>query len=238
MLRLSEHYTSIQGEGPRVGTLTQFVRFAGCNMRCPGWPCDTQHAIDPNIWRHQSEKIDPYELAKRIHTEAHNTGAFNICLTGGEPFLQPHNELFQTIESLAHPSHVYSFEAFTNGSFAFPNWTKDPLIDMRFIMDWKLVGSGESQTALDTREQNALFLGTDDIIKFVIKDVSDFTYAMGTARRLQRAGFKGEFSIGAAWGSAVTEKDVVDFMIQNKLRDWILNVQIHKYIWPPDERGV
>ncbi len=238
-LRLSEHYVSIQGEGPRVGALTQFVRFAGCNMRCPGWPCDTQHAIDPNIWRRESEKVEGEELAKRIYDKAQETGAYNICFTGGEPFLQPQNELFMLVDPLATESYGdFSFEVFTNGSFPFPNWTKDPMVDMLYNMDWKLVGSGESQTALEVREQNARFLGPNDCIKFVINSDDDLWYALGTSKHLVRDGFTGKFYIGRAWNSPVSNEELVDFMIKHKLAGWYLNVQIHKYIYEPDKRGV
>jgi len=65
-MRLSELYTSIQGEGPRVGQPVQFMRFAGCNLRCPSWPCDTQHAIDAARYRHEWETVTPEELAGRV----------------------------------------------------------------------------------------------------------------------------------------------------------------------------
>jgi 7-carboxy-7-deazaguanine synthase len=139
-LRLVEHYASVQGEGPRVGVPTQFVRFAGCNMRCPLWPCDTQHAIQPSIWRTNSRKVLAHELADAVIAMAEATGATNICLTGGEPFMQNNVELRTLVENLFYEG-PYTIEAFTNGSFEWPTWA---LQHVFFILDWKLAGSGEA----------------------------------------------------------------------------------------------
>jgi 7-carboxy-7-deazaguanine synthase len=237
VLRLSELYTSVQGEGPRTGTSTVFVRFAGCNMRCPGWPCDTQHAIDPKIYRFQSEKLDPVELAAMIEEHCTRKGARNICLTGGEPFMQPSDDLHKMITALAHPSRWATFEVFTNGSYPFPEWTKEPMINMQYTMDWKLKGSGESQTGLAVRRTNALWLKETDAIKFVVKDEDDMIAAREIAWDLSDKGCKAQYWMGKVWGGELTDQDLVDYM-QNNTSDWKLNVQTHKYIWHPDERGV
>ena len=63
-LRLVENYVSTQGEGPRTGLPTHFVRFGGCNMECLGWPCDTPHAVKPELYMAEggSYKRTPREL--------------------------------------------------------------------------------------------------------------------------------------------------------------------------------
>lgn len=240
-LRLSEHYTSVQGEGPRTGILTQFVRFAGCNLRCPGWPCDTQHAIDPAIYRFQSTKPEPAELAEAIAEQAKETGARNICLTGGEPFLQDSQDLRAVIEPLAHPSRHYTFEVFTNGTFEFPEWTKDPMIDMQFTMDWKLGGSGEratSEAQWSIRMQNAVWLDANDALKFVVKDREDMVEAVGIADTLYANGATCQLWIGRVWDCYLTDEDIINFMQKMDLHDWHLNIQLHKLIWQADTRGV
>src|SRR3954453_605533 len=93
-LRLLEPYPSTQGEGPNVGKLTQFVRFAGCNLKCPGWPCDTPFSIDPAQYRNEMQLVTARTLARSVFAEFTATGAENICLTGGEPTLQPQGELY------------------------------------------------------------------------------------------------------------------------------------------------
>ncbi|MHA2264890.1 MAG: 7-carboxy-7-deazaguanine synthase QueE, partial [Candidatus Thorarchaeota archaeon] len=98
-MKLSEVYTSVQGEGPRVGVPTTFVRFGGCNLRCPGWGsgslpdgtsvrgCDTIFAVYPE-YRSQWESVSVRQLLERIPPEI-----TNVCITGGEPLIQPTKDL-------------------------------------------------------------------------------------------------------------------------------------------------
>lgn len=237
-LRLVEHYTSVQGEGPRTGVMTQFVRFAGCNMRCPGWPCDTQHAIQPSIYLRKksptqeagSYKRTPQELVGDVIQKAHETGARNICLTGGEPFMQPIEKMTEFIKAIAG---TYTIEAFSNGSFTY---TLPILERVNFIMDWKLPGSGEADTALSNRLDNALRLKDTDAIKFVVTNYVDELDALKTYRMLKEADCKAMFYIGAAW-DRITVPEILKFIEDHKL-DWKVNVQVHKYIWDPDKQGV
>lgn len=227
MLRLSEHYVSAQGEGPRTGALTQFVRFASCNMRCPGWPCDTQHAIDPAIWRVDSEKVNAFELYGRIVKEQ----APNICLTGGEPFIQPLPELKELCDMLIVEG--FTIECFSNGSVVYPDWA---LENIAFIMDWKLPGSGEATSFVANRIENALALRRKDCIKFVAKDEADLIVARNTFHELMLRGCKAQFWVGAVWGT-IGSDEIVEFIKTQDL-NWKLNVQVHKFIWHPEERKV
>lgn len=235
MLRLSELYVSVQGEGPRVGEKTQFIRFAGCNMRCPGWPCDTQHAIDPAIWRVQSEKLAINELVSKIIDTYVDTGASNLCFTGGEPLMQPQEDLRQVFARLReHVDANWTWEIFTNGSYHIPSWM---LSNFHIMMDWKLPGSGESETKLDERLKNAKRLNRDQGIKFVCKDYEDMVEADTLMTGLRRIDdVIAQFWIGAAWGE-LSEAEVVDYMIEHGL-DAKLNVQVHKFVWPAEQRGV
>lgn len=226
MLRVSEIYTSVQGEGPRVGELTQFVRFAGCNMRCPLWPCDTEHAINPAIWRIESVKHDAMELSAQLAPAVPN-----LCLTGGEPFMQPAVELQEFVEIAGEAGH--RFEFFTNGSFEFPDWA---ISNCGIMMDWKLSGSGEAMTNVHIRRENALRLRRHHGIKFVVTGDMDLDEAQGVYRNLIAEGCTAQFWVGAAW-DRIDNQTIIDYMVGQEL-DWKLNVQIHKYIWPADERGV
>jgi 7-carboxy-7-deazaguanine synthase len=225
-LRVSEIYTSVQGEGMLAGLPTTFVRFAGCNMRCPGWPCDTEHAIYPAIYRHESVWYSPQALVEETPIWPHN-----ICLTGGEPFLQHGGGLKEYVELLLVDGKTV--ECFSNGSFLYPKWAIDSIL---FTMDWKLMGSGESETAIDTRIANALQLKPEDTIKFVVCDTQDLLEAETVFEQLQRMGARCQYSIGAAWGK-IAARDVVDYVL-NKALPFRLNVQMHKYIWKSDKRGV
>jgi 7-carboxy-7-deazaguanine synthase len=237
-LRLSEHYASVQGEGPRVGIPTQFVRFAGCNMRCPLWPCDTQHAIEPSIYRTQSEMVSAAVLHRRIDQMRTDTGASNICFTGGEPFMQASEtlqELFGLLINL-HDDKPFQLEVFTNGSFPFnavAGWRA-----LQYTMDWKLSGSGEAETKLDMRTHNAYLLDDHDGIKFVVKTQDDLWEAISVMMKLQaHHGFKAKFWVGRAWDSEITDQQLIQFILEHGL-PWRLNMQVHKWIWDPEERAV
>ena len=231
-LRVSEIYNSIQGEGHFAGTPTLFLRFAGCNMRCPGWPCDTEHAINPKIWRIESVKHTPNSLLEEVIISAHQSGISNICLTGGEPFMQPKDKLEELCKGLEESG--FNLEVFTNGSYVFPSWSST-IVKM---MDWKLEGSGEADTDLESRLINALNLSPIDGIKFVCTGRDDLDEAkqiwgkLVTDERWRGA----QIWVGSAWDK-LPEKELVEWLLEERL-PWKLNVQVHKYIWPADERGV
>jgi 7-carboxy-7-deazaguanine synthase len=225
-LKLSELYTSVQGEGPNVGTLVQFVRFGGCNMRCPGWPCDTLYSVEPSFsssW----ERVQADILAERICS----TGVKHVVLTGGEPFLQHERDLHEL--SVHLKQNGYEIEVFTNGSFEFPKWA---LQNWWFIMDWKLQGSGEANTRAGIRHMNVNRLKSGDAIKFVVKGEQDLEEARLLTQLFQKNEVKAELFVGAAWGH-IDDIALIDY-IKNHQLPWRLNVQVHKHIWAPDLRGV
>src|SRR5215831_15791577 len=179
MLRLLEHYTSIQGECDRTGTPTQFVRFAGCNLKCPGWPCDTEHAINPKIFM-KEQKLVPVRdapmgtvpafahngLIGSIVMEATKTGAHNVCLTGGEPMLQPRKEMHDLVRSLVD-NWDYTLEMFSNGTIKYP---KGLMSSCAIRMDWKLPGSGDTIEGDRLTNYYAMSEWAHHTVKFTIKD--------------------------------------------------------------------
>ncbi len=224
MLRLSEIYPSIQGEGPNAGTPTTFVRFAGCNLKCPGWPCDTQHAIDPKIFQREQRMVSPETLADEVPKFPRN-----VCLTGGEPFIQPKEDLERLVDQLLVRGH--SVECFTNGTIFYPDWF---LNKVAIVMDWKLPGSGEEVHNLN-RTMNADRLKPYDYIKFVIKDWDDFLVAKDIWHTWKNKS-SATWSAGVVWGE-LELADLVQWILAYEL-PWQLNVQIHNYIWDRDKRGI
>ena len=236
VLRVSEIYASVQGEGPNVGKTTVFLRFGGCNLRCPGWPCDTEHAIDPKF-RSEWEKLSVADVLDRTVRVAEMAGAKLITLTGGEPFLQKNDELQELVEELRKAG--YSVECFSNGTIEYPDWAPS---SMHFIMDWKLTGSGENH--LDqVRLKNLEKLSSNadpfplypQAVKFVCKDEADFILA----HTLWSVYLK-EHSVrtyyGRVWDGEITNARLAELVMQHKL-PWYLNVQMHNHIWPANERG-
>jgi 7-carboxy-7-deazaguanine synthase len=231
-LRLVEHYVSTQGEGPRVGTLTQFVRFAGCNLKCPLWPCDSQFAIDPKLYREEMYQSWPNELSAVVNKKADETGARNICLTGGEPFLQNNDQLFKFIKGSHPAAQVLQWEVFTNGTFEIPD--QFFAIGVKPVMDWKLPGSGE-QTWINARSRNLQKMATyGGSVKFTITDETDFSTAFQVWESLvMDSGV--EVFVGPAWGK-VEPHWVADRIVEFKV-PWRLNIQAHNYIYGAQTRG-
>jgi 7-carboxy-7-deazaguanine synthase len=237
-LRLIEHYVSTQGEGPRVGTLTQFVRFAGCNLKCPLWPCDSQFAIDPKLYRSEQVMLKPWDVAEDIKKVKAQTGAFNICLTGGEPFLQNHEALLTLIRGLK--GEPFMWEAFTNGTFEIPEEFFE--FGLCPVMDWKLPGSGED-TWVNARSRNLHLMQKYDAgaVKFTIANDTDFGIAMNVWDVLVKDTGVPVFA-GPVWQDATEgvvgwgATDVVNRMTEYKV-PWKLNVQVHNFIYGAQTRG-
>jgi len=89
-VRISEIFTSIEGEGVYIGTKTLFVRLAGCPLRC--YYCDTPYALSMSDGREYG-----VEEAFQIIKESLNTNTFKVNFTGGEPLLQ-HLALYELAE--------------------------------------------------------------------------------------------------------------------------------------------
>jgi 7-carboxy-7-deazaguanine synthase len=222
-MKLLELYTSVQGEGPNTGKPIQFIRFAGCNMRCPGWPCDTPQAIFPERYKDEYQKVTPLDLVAELPTWPRH-----VCLTGGEPFMQ--QELPDLIGVLS--GNGYRIDIFTNGSFDILHTiSSNPAVDI--VMDWKLAGSGEAKTRLEQRTRNVRKLYGQHI-KFVVKDKQDLDEARVWAAEFSRQGIIATLWVGAAWGH-ISDSEIVDYIIEHEL-PWRLNVQMHNHIWDPQER--
>lgn len=220
-MRLSELYTSIQGEGLRVGTPVQFVRFAGCNLRCPGWPCDSQFAIDPKLYRKDWLDRTPSELMGET-----KPWPKSLCLTGGEPFIQHAADLEEYCRMAL--AKGYFIEVFTNGTIPYPDWA---LKNLSFIMDWKLPGSGEDP-ANEMRHWNLERLNHKDAVKFVCRDYDDYRLAKEYAEiyidpivPIRRP----VVYFGAVFG-VLPEKQLATWMMRDEL-PYLLNVQVHNYVF-------
>lgn len=110
ILRVSEIFESVQGEGASAGTPSIFLRLATCNLRC-AW-CDTKYTWDWAAYRYDDEvrEMDVAELAPRFLSRVDR----HLVITGGEPLLQA-----RALESLLRllPEALY-VEVETNGTLA------------------------------------------------------------------------------------------------------------------------
>lgn len=227
-MRVSEIYKSIQGEGPNVGKPTVFVRFGGCNLRCPLWPCDTPYAVDPKVYRHEWMKMSPTELVDAIKPFA-TYPHFNICLTGGEPILQNKDE-FRAFTFLA-AMQEWDLEMFSNGTLPYAG-----VIDKitTIVMDWKLPGSGEDYTN-PTRIINLQALTARDAVKFTIANEADYEFAKGMYLK-HIAGSSAKVYAGVVWGQLENET-LVKWILDDNL-PWLYTMQIHNHIFDRKKRGI
>jgi 7-carboxy-7-deazaguanine synthase len=226
VLRVAEVFSSVQGEGPRTGVPTTFVRFSGCNLRCPGWGvrtqlpdgssvegCDSPHAVFPQLFRGRP-RLGVDELLARIPARP-----ANVCITGGEPLLQHTAALVELVERLLVDHEV---EVFSNGTIpvapAFP-------AGARFVFDHKCPGSGEPDAFV---WDNLRGRGGDDAVKFVVKDRADFDFALPRIDRIHALGTGVQCWVGPVWG-AMDPHELIRWILASD-RDVRLNLQTQSLI--------
>ena len=154
-MRICEIFHSIQGEGLMMGVPTTFVRTVGCNLRCE-W-CDTQYSMDGG------EEMSLDAIMERIGDVKH------VCVTGGEPMLQP--EMPELLRRLVSAGKQVVLE--TNGSVDLSDVPRDPL--MLISMDIKCPSSGMTDRMLYS---NLSLLSRKDQLKFIVRDDEDFDFAL------------------------------------------------------------
>ncbi len=213
MLTVNEIFLSVQGESTYAGRPCVFVRLTGCDLRCT-W-CDTAYAF------HEGQRMSVDEVLQRVDA----FGSPLVEVTGGEPLLQ--RDVYPLMERLLEAGRTVLLE--TGGQVdvsAVPGGVVK-------IMDVKCPGSGES----DRNDWgNIDRLRSRDQVKFVIKDRADYEYARDLVGRhaLDRR------------CAAVLFSPVHQVLDSRQLSAWILEdrlpvrlqLQIHKYIWGAEVRGV
>ncbi len=219
MFKVVESFVSINGESTHAGELAVFVRFKGCNLNCSY--CDTKWANEPNAEYKSMSVNEICELVK-------NTGVKNVTLTGGEPLLQ--DNIQNLIEKLILQGNRVEIE--TNGSISLKKFA---LLKNRpvFTMDYKLPSSNmEKYIGLE----NFAFLNEHDTVKFVSGSIEDLKKAEEIIEKYNLTQ-KCNVYISPVFGK-INPADIVDFMIKRNLNGVRLQLQLHKFIWEPDRRGV
>ncbi len=218
--KVVEKFVSINGEGPLAGQLAVFIRFQGCNLACSY--CDTSWANTENATFTPMSEVDLYHYIKE-------TGIKNVTLTGGEPLLQP--DIIDLLTLLTSDLDL-NVEIETNGSIdlsPFTHMSHPPF----FTMDYKLPGSLMESNMLVS---NFEFLTKMDTVKFVIGSLEDFNVARDIIHRHAIVG-KCNVYLSAVFGK-IDLKDIIELMKVNKMNSVNLQLQMHKVIWDPNEKGV
>ena len=213
MLTINEIFHSIQGESTHAGRPCVFVRLAACDLRC-SW-CDTPYAF------HEGRRMSVDDVL--AHVEAY--GCDVVEITGGEPLLQA--DVYPLMQRLLDAGHTVMLETGGHRSIA-----QVPAGVIR-IVDLKCPGSGEAEK----NDWSNIDLLTDrDEVKFVIRDRTDYEFARDVLRRHGLDARCAAVLFSPVHG-ALAPKDLAAWMLQDRLPAR-LQLQVHKYIWGADARGV
>jgi 7-carboxy-7-deazaguanine synthase len=215
-LTINEIFYSIQGESTYAGQPCVFVRLTGCDLRCTY--CDTEYAF----YEGKRRSLDD------IVAEVEKHPCRLVEITGGEPLLQ--KRVHKLMSRLADDGYTVLIE--TSGAHDIS------LVDARVrrIMDLKCPSSGDVQR---NRRANLELLGVRDEVKFVIGTDEDYQWAKaqvlagvpGWADRVNAILFSPVFG-------KMTPLDLAQRVLADALPRVRMQLQMHKLIWEPDQRGV
>ena len=211
MLKINEIFYSIQGESSKSGMPCIFVRLTYCNLRCSY--CDTDYSF------HEGADMSIKQILKKI--KEYNCNLVEI--TGGEPLLQ--KECIDLMKILLEKKYQVMLE--TSGSLPIKKVPKEvikivdfkcPTSKMHKKNEWGIVG--------DLQEH--------DEIKFVIGDYEDYKWT------------KNKINYYNLNDKNILLSPVHDVLEPRVLSEWVLKdgikarvqLQLHKYIWSPDTKGV
>ena len=216
--KVVEKFISINGEGSKAGQLAAFIRFQGCNLNCSY--CDSKYANsdDAKYSLMTEEEIINYLNENKIK---------NVTLTGGEPLLQ------KNIKSLIFEllKLNYNVEIETNGSVNIKPFIND--LRPIFTLDYKTPSSLMENYM---NEKNYNYLTKDDVVKFVVGNQKDLITAKNIIDKYDLIN-KAQVYFSPIYGQ-IDPKEIVAFMIENQLNGVNFQLQLHKYIWNPNMRGV
>lgn len=211
-MKICEIFTSIQGESSYAGMPCTFIRVAGCNLRCTY--CDTTYAYEEGRELSEDEVLDEVTLI----------GGSLVEITGGEPLLQ--KGTLNLIERLLKEGYKVLVE--TNGTLSIKDIDKGAVV----ILDVKTPGSGMWRE-MDLSNFN--YLKPSDEVKFVLTDRADYEWARDFMSK-HKLMTKCHILFSPAFGMLAPDS-LVKWILEDRL-DVRLNLQIHKYIYGKDARGV
>lgn len=237
-LVVNEIYISLQGESTFAGLPCIFVRLTACNLRCSY--CDTAYAFTEGS---KKTFTDILERIATLATPYKKSGKLPLVeFTGGEPLLQPNApKLMKTL-----CDHGYTVLVETSGALDIS--AVDPRVHR--IMDLKCPSSGEADR---NRFENIQHLKGADEVKFVIGTAEDYAWAKDQLAKFNLANIcpvlfswvspllehqrAASLKPAPTGQTPITRKELVERIVADAL-PVRFQLQMHKFIWPPDERGV
>ncbi len=214
MLRVTEIFRSIQGESTHAGRPCSFIRLTGCPMRCT-W-CDSEYTFTGG------EHISIDDVMAQVCD-------FNCQLvevTGGEPLAQ--REAFDLIRRLCDAGYEVLVE--TGGYVS----TEDLDQRAKVILDVKCPASGEAER---NHWPNLKRVRPDlDEVKFVVADRADWDFARKVVKEYDLENLARSILIAPAW-EQIDLQELANWLVESGLNAR-MQLQLHKYIWGPEARGV
>lgn len=218
---INEIFVSISGEAARAGFPVIFIRTFGCNLKCSY--CDSLYAIEGKDYKEMT--------VCEIIQECLTYGIRRVVLTGGEPLLQKDAPVLVSLLC----DNGFEVEIETNGAVdlrEFHEKVKTQRIDLlSYTMDYKTISSEMSDKMI---KENLEFLSICDVIKFVVGSQEDLEQMKDI---IKYNDLKCQVFVSPVFGK-IEPKDIVKFILDNDLRNCRFQLQIHKFVWPSDMRGV
>jgi 7-carboxy-7-deazaguanine synthase len=213
VLTVNEIFHSIQGESRRAGEPCVFVRLTACDLRC-SW-CDTPYSF------HEGGKRSLDEVIAEV--EGYQCPLVEI--TGGEPLLQ--EEVYPLMERLLERGNTVMLETGGHRSIA-----RVPAAVLK-IVDVKCPGSGESHR---NHWENLSLLASHDEVKFVVQDRADYEFAREVISTHDLHAKAGAILLSPVHG-VLDPKVLAERVLADRLQVRV-QLQLHKFIWSPETRGV
>lgn len=211
-LKINEIFYSIQGESTHAGRPTIFIRLTGCNLRCTY--CDTEYAY------HNGEN----KTFNEILCELRKYPCQLIELTGGEPLMEKEGSMLA--DFLCKEGYEVMVE--TNGTVRIPQKRV-----FSVVMDIKCPASGEAEK-FDYKNLDNLKKG--DELKFVVSDRQDFDWAMQFINDNNLINKQLPLIFSPVF-SSLEPATLVEWILKTG-KPIRMQLQMHKFIWSPEKRGV
>lgn len=228
-LPIVEIFASINGEGPFCGLPSIFIRTAGCNLRCSY--CDTTYSFD----EYGADKMSIAEILNQVMILRERYNIIRVTLTGGEPMI--HGDRIRRLLEALYLSK-FNIEIETNGTddirghegfFMQSN-------SITVTMDYKCESSGIGKHTRKNSLTALSNLKSRDAIKFVVGDKMDLLEMRELINDYYSDWNCHNIFVSPVFGS-IEPKEIVEYILNHAL-PVRMQLQLHKFIWPPEMRGV